>query len=112
SAGAENTDDAQVAADIVPVGTQVAGQVTHVAVQENQLVHKGDLIVEIDRAAYTARVKQAEAELATAQAQAHAADAQVAVTEATSRGGLESARAGVSGSSVGVGSAEAQVQAA
>jgi membrane fusion protein (multidrug efflux system) len=75
-------------------------------------VHKGDLIAQIDDADYNAKVKQAEAELATAQAQSAEADAKVQVTEATSRGGLSSARAALSGSSVGVGTAEAQVAAA
>jgi membrane fusion protein (multidrug efflux system) len=110
--GEESTDDAQVAADIVPIGTRVAGQIVTVNVQENQLVKKGDPIAEIDDADYTAREKQAEAELLTAQAQAQAADAQVQVTEATSRGGLASARAMLTGTSAGVGSAAAQGDAA
>jgi membrane fusion protein (multidrug efflux system) len=110
--GKENTDDAQVSADVVPIGTRVAGQVTIVHIQENQLVKKGDPIADIDDADYTAREKQAEAELATAEAQAQAADAQVQVIDATSRGGLASARAMVSGSSAGVSSAAAQADAA
>lgn len=112
TAGQEDTDDAAVAADMVPVGTRVAGQIVKVHVQENQLVHKGDVIAEIDPADYAARVKQAEAELASQQAQAAAADAQVAVTEAGSRGGLSSARAALAGSTVSVSSAEAQLAAA
>ena len=84
--GEEGTDDAQVAADMVPVGTRVAGQIVRVNVTENQLVHKGDVIAEIDPADYAAHVKQAEADLASQQAQAAAADAQVAVTTAGSKG--------------------------
>ena len=42
TAGEEGTDDASVMADMVPVGTRVAGQIVKVHVQENQLVHKGD----------------------------------------------------------------------
>jgi membrane fusion protein (multidrug efflux system) len=112
TANQESTDDAQVSADVVPVGTRVAGPVVRVDIQENQLVKKGDVLAEIDDADYAARARQAEAEVATAQAQASAADAQVQVVEATSRGGLLSARAMVSGSSAGVGSAAAQAQAA
>src|SRR5580704_12158777 len=110
--GKEGTDDAQVSADIVPIGTRVAGQVVSVHIHENQLVKKGDPIAEIDDLDYTARAKQAEAELATAVAQAQAADAQVNVTEAMSRGGLASAKAVVNGSSAGVSSAGAQADAA
>jgi membrane fusion protein, multidrug efflux system len=110
--GEEGTDDAQVMADLVPIGTRVAGQVVKVAVKENDLVKKGQLIVVIDPADYEARVKAAEADLASQVAQAQAADAQVAVVEAGSKGGLASARAQLSGVTLGVGSAEAQVLAA
>jgi membrane fusion protein (multidrug efflux system) len=110
--GKESTDDAQVSSDIVPIGTRVAGRVVGVDIKENQLIKKGDPIAEIDDADYVAREKQAEAEVATAEAQAQAADSQVQVIEATSRGGLVSARAMVTGSSAGVGSAAAQADAA
>jgi membrane fusion protein (multidrug efflux system) len=112
TAGEEGTDDAQVAADLVPVGARVAGQVVKVHVQENQLVKKGDLLVELDPADYSARVKQADADLASQRAQATAADAQVAVIAAGSKGGLTSARAALAGSAVSVGSADAQLLAA
>lgn len=112
TAGEESTDDAQVGADVVPVGLRVGGLVTKVFIQDNQLVKKGDPLAEIDDADYRAREQQAEAELATADAQANAADAQVQVVEATSKGGLASARAMLSGSSAGVGSALAQAESA
>ncbi len=108
TAGEQDTDDAQVTADTVPLGTRVSGQVIKVHIIENQLLKRGQLIAEVDDADYKAKVKQAEAELATAQAQAQAADAQVRVVEANAQGGLLSAKAAVSGSSVGVGSAAAQ----
>ncbi|HEX4461558.1 MAG TPA: hypothetical protein VIA18_26445, partial [Polyangia bacterium] len=38
TAGEENTDDAQVMADMVPVGTRVAGQIVKVHVIENERV--------------------------------------------------------------------------
>jgi membrane fusion protein (multidrug efflux system) len=112
TAGEESTDDAQVGADVVPVGLRVGGLVTKVFIQDNQLVKKGDPLAEVDDADYLAREKQAEAELATADAQANAADAQVQVVEATSKGGLASAKAMLSGSSAGVGSAVAQAESA
>jgi membrane fusion protein (multidrug efflux system) len=111
-AGKEDTDDAQVTVDLVPVAARVAGAVARVPIVENQRVAAGDVMVELDPADYAAKVKQAEAELAIARAQATAADAQVNVVVASSRGGLTSAQAAVSGSTVGVGAAEAQVAAA
>jgi membrane fusion protein (multidrug efflux system) len=112
TAGLESTDDAQVSADMVPVGTRVAGQIARVLIQENQTLKKGDVIAQLDDADYTAKVKQAEAELASAGAQAAAAEAEVRIVQATSKGGLTSARAAYSGSSVGVASARAQIEAA
>jgi membrane fusion protein (multidrug efflux system) len=110
--GEESTDDAQVSAEIVPIASRVQGMVTKVVIHENESVKAGQLLVQIDDADYQARVKKAEAELATADAQAQAADAQVSVVEASSKGGLTSARAAYSGSSVGVASADAQIASA
>jgi len=112
TAGLQSTDDAQVSADLVPIGTRAAGQVVQIAIAENQAVKKGDLIAKIDSADYRAKVTQAEAELASADAQSAAADAQVQIVEATSKGTLSSAKAAYSGSSVGVASADAQHAAA
>jgi membrane fusion protein (multidrug efflux system) len=111
TAGHEDTDDAQIAADMVPVATRVAGAVAHVHIKENQLVKRGDLLIEIDPSDYDARVQQAEAELATAKAQAAGAEAQVEIVDATSKGGLVSARAALSGTTAGVQSATAQLAA-
>jgi membrane fusion protein (multidrug efflux system) len=80
--GDESTDAAQVEADVVPIAPRVAGAVLRVHVNDNQLVEKGDLLLEIDPADHAARVRQAEADLATAGAQAAAADAQILVARA------------------------------
>jgi membrane fusion protein (multidrug efflux system) len=111
TAGREDTDDAQIAADMVPVATRVAGAVARVHIKENQQVKRGDLLIEIDPSDYDARVQQAEAELATAKAQAAGAEAQVEIVDATSKGGLVSARAALSGTTAGVQSATAQLAA-
>jgi membrane fusion protein (multidrug efflux system) len=112
TAGRESTDDAQVAADLLPVSARVGGLLQSVAIHENQSVKAGDLIAQIDPAEYQARLRQAEAELESAQAQAAAADADVAIVTARSTGGLSSARAAYSGSSVGIASADAELAAA
>lgn len=112
TAGEEETDDAQVTADVVPVSAKVGGTVKAVPIKENDPVKQGQLLIELDDEDYRARERQAEAELETARAQAQAAEAQVAVTEASSRGGLEAAKAVVSGSALSVSGAEAQVASA
>ncbi|MEB2310519.1 MAG: HlyD family secretion protein [Sorangiineae bacterium] len=112
TANRENTDDATVESDVVPVSARVGSLVLTVRVTDNQIVKQGDVLVELDERDLSARVKQAEAGVATAKAQAAAADAQVTVAEATAKGGLTSAKAGVYGSAELVTSASAQIAAA
>jgi len=112
SHGVETTDDAQVEADIVPISTRVSGSVWAVQVHDDQVVKKGELLLEIDRRDYEEKVHGAEAELAAASAQVSAADAQVAIVDASSRGNLSAARAALSGSSALVGGASAQISSA
>ena len=108
----ESTDDAQVGADLVDISPQISGRVKRVAVTENQQVRPGDVLVEIDDVEFSARVRQATAELQIARAQADAAEAQVRIALASSRGGLSSAEAMVAESSRGVTEASAQIAAA
>ena len=112
SAGRENTDDAQVGTDMVPLAARVAGLVLEVPVKDNQAVKKGALIARLDPADYEAKVLQADADLRAARAQADAADAQVRIVAASSRGGLSSARAALSGTAASVAGADAQIEAA
>ena len=110
--GKENTDDAQVDADVVPIAARVGGAVLKVSVVDNQQVKKGQLLVEIDPRDLKAKVDQSEADVAAAKAQAAAADSQLNIVAATSKGGLSAARAALSGSSASVLSASAQIDAA
>jgi membrane fusion protein, multidrug efflux system len=112
TAGRENTDDAQVAADMVPISARVGGNVVGVPVVDNQAVKKGDLLAQIDPTDYQNRVKIAEAEVQASKAQAEAADAQMRIVEASSQGGLSTARAALSGTASSVAGAAAQIEAA
>jgi membrane fusion protein (multidrug efflux system) len=112
SAGRENTDDAQVGTDMVPIAARVGGLVLEVPVKDHAAVKRGDLIARLDPADYEARIQQAEADLAATKAQADAADAQVRIVAASSRGGLSSARAALTGSAASVAGADAQIEAA
>ncbi len=55
------TRDGRVRANIVTVAADVSGQVANVAVRDNQVVKKGDLLMQIDPAHYRVAVRQAEA---------------------------------------------------
>ncbi len=68
NAGYETTDNAQIDADIIPIRSSVTGYVKHVYFKDNQFVHKGDLLIEIDDQEFQARVIQATAALENAKA--------------------------------------------
>jgi membrane fusion protein (multidrug efflux system) len=64
----EDTDDAYVGGDVTVIASKVAGYVQTVAVGDNQLVHRGDLLVKIDDRDYRAAVAKAEASVGAARA--------------------------------------------
>ena len=100
TAGRESTDDAQVAADIVPVSARASAAWSRAcAIHENQLVKSGDLLVEIDAADYAARVAAGRGRAGDrAGAGRRPPTRRCTIVEATSKGGLASARAALAGS--------------
>jgi multidrug resistance efflux pump len=63
------TRDGKVRADVINVAADVSGIVMRVAVRDNQLVHKGDLLFTVDRERYLLALQQANARLAATRAQ-------------------------------------------
>ncbi|HEX4418872.1 MAG TPA: HlyD family secretion protein [Kofleriaceae bacterium] len=108
----QNTDDAQVEADVVPLAARVGGVIKTARVHDNQIVKAGDVLFEIDPADLDVEVARSEAELEAARAQQAAADAQVAVVQSSSTGGLSSARAALTGAGASVRSADEATRAA
>ncbi|PWB33679.1 efflux transporter periplasmic adaptor subunit [Pseudomonas sp. SDI] len=62
------TRDGRVRADIINVAADVPGYVVDVPVRDNQLVKKGDVLMQIDPAHYEVAVKQAQALVASRKA--------------------------------------------
>src|SRR5262247_1795271 len=62
----EETDNAQVSADIIPVIPRVAGYVSRVMVSDNQQVKRGDTLLILDDRDYKIKVDQAEGALEAA----------------------------------------------
>jgi len=109
AAGRESTDDAQVDAHITPIAARVGGTVLRVAVEANQEVDTGAVLVEIDTRDYMVALERARAELADAEAAATAARVGVPITsttassnEVTARGGVEQAESAYLESQQGV----------
>lgn len=63
----EHTDDAFIAGHVTSVSAQVAGRVVEVAVEDNQQVKAGDVLVRLDTATFQAKVNQSRADLAEAE---------------------------------------------
>ena len=80
------TENAYVSGHVHPVSSRIAGVVTRVLVDDNQLVKAGDLIAELDPADQHVKVEQIEAQIASAEQQVLQADAQVAQVRAQASG--------------------------
>jgi membrane fusion protein (multidrug efflux system) len=80
-----STDDAYVNGHVTFVAARVPGQVLKVMVDDNNAVHKGDLLVELDKEPYEVQVEVKQAALARAQAD-------LGVAKAHARGILALAR--------------------
>jgi len=76
----ESTDDAFVDGYVSLVSARVPGQVQRLLIADNQLVKKGDVLVQLDPSDYEASVAQAQAELVAAQGQLAQSLAQLAVS--------------------------------
>ena len=105
----EDTDDAQVDGNLYQVSSRVTGQVIHVDVEEQQFVHAGDPIAEVDPKDYQVALEQAEANLADAQAQYEQATVNVPITNVQVSTTIQTSSSDVLGSQASVEQAEAQV---
>ena len=97
----EETDDAQIDANISPVIPRIAGYITEVRVTDNQKVKKGDTLIILDNRSEVIQVEQAEAML-------NAAKSNLSVAQATTA----YSRANVSSTEANISTAEAQIEAA
>ena len=77
-----STENAYIKADVVEVAAQVSGQVTAVHVIDNQQVHKGDPLFDIDPAPFRIALARAQADLAQAMQSAREDNADVAASRA------------------------------
>lgn len=97
----EETDDAQISADISPVIPRISGYVTDVKVGDNQWVKKGDTLLVLDNRDYIIKLEQAQAALATSQSTLNSA-----------RASTSAAKANVATSKASIGLIDAQIEAA
>ena len=96
----EDTDDAQVSADISPVIPRIAGYITDIRVSDNQHVKKGDTLMVLDDRDYVIKVEQAEAALQIAKSSLN-----------TAKATTTAAKANIATSQASVGTVDAQIEA-
>src|SRR5580698_9927486 len=80
-----STDDAYVNGHVTFVAARISGQVARVLVDDNNRVHKGDILARIDKEPYEDAVAVKKAAVITAKADLQAAIAAVHGTEAQAR---------------------------
>ena len=107
----EDTDDAQVDGNLYQVSARVAGQVTHVYVNEEQLVKAGQPIADVDPSDYQVSLEQAEANLANARAEYLQATANVPITNVNVRTTVTTSGQDVQSNAASVAQAQANAQA-
>jgi membrane fusion protein (multidrug efflux system) len=108
----EDTDDAFIDGNIMPVGTKVAGVIQTIHVNDNQVVNAGDVLAEIDARDIQAKLEQAKATLESARAEADSARTNVDLIRANTAAMLSQAQAGVELAIAGVETAQSQVASA
>jgi membrane fusion protein (multidrug efflux system) len=110
--GRESTDDAQIDSHVTQVSARVGGTIAKVAVDDNQTVDAGAMLVQLDPRDYQVAVDRARAELADAEAAAQAAQTSVPITSTTASSNITTARGGVAQAQSGIVAAEHEVAAA
>ena len=73
----QSTDDAFVEGRLVSIAPRVSGPIVKLFVNDNQIVKKGQLLLEIDPNDYEVKLEQTEAKLAEAKAQLQSSEQQV-----------------------------------
>ena len=108
----ESTDDAQVDGHINSISARISGHVIKLNVLDNQYVHAGDVLVEIDPADYQVAYERAKADFADAQAAAEAAGVTVPITSVNTSSQVSATEADVASARAGIQVAKQQFEAA
>jgi membrane fusion protein (multidrug efflux system) len=101
-----STDDAYIDGHVVQISPQVPAPVIALHVNDNQLVRKGDLLVELDETDYQVALQQQQAQLVSAQGKVAQAQAQLAQAKAS----VEQAAAEVDSAQVSLDNATADLK--
>jgi membrane fusion protein (multidrug efflux system) len=102
------TDDAYTDGNAITMAPKVSGYVVNLAVNDNVYVHRGDLLVVIDKRDYQAKVDEAQAQVGLAKAQLHAAEVQLDIARVQYPAQFRQAKAQTSSAEANLRQAQAQ----
>ena len=108
----ESTDNAVIDGDVVQISPRIGGAVLALAVSDNQLVRKGDMLLTIDARDYETAAASARAALANAEAQAAKSRVNQNFGLTTTTANLDQAQAGVESARASVSQSQSQMIAA
>jgi membrane fusion protein, multidrug efflux system len=105
----QETDNAYVAGDINPINARIAGTVISVAVQDNQVVSPGTILIQLDPRDAEIALQQAKAALEVARSQANVAQSNIGVVATNAQGQTTQAQGTIDAAAATVSGAESQV---
>ena len=108
----ESTDDAQIDGHLMPLSARISGYIVKINVDDNQYVHKGAVLAEIDPSVYQVAVDKAKADLADAEATAQALNINVPIATVSTSSQVSASEAEVENAQAGVSAAQQQSDAA
>lgn len=82
SGRSRSTENAYINADVVSVAAQLSGRVVAVYIKDNQHVHKGDALFDVDMQPFAIALERAQADLAQARQNARQDNAEVVAARA------------------------------
>ncbi len=108
----ESTDDAQIDGHLNSISARVSGHVLKLLVDDNQLVHAGQPLVQIDPQDYQVALDRAKADYADVSAMADAARVNVPITSVSTSSTVSSTQADAENARAGIAFAKQQYEAA
>ncbi|HLK68577.1 MAG TPA: HlyD family secretion protein [Bryobacteraceae bacterium] len=91
----ESTDDAQIEAHLDPISPRVEGTILKVYVENNQTVHAGDPLVDLDPRDFEVALNQIKAALSQAQSQVTAQQPNVPITQVENTANISTSESSV-----------------
>jgi multidrug efflux system membrane fusion protein len=112
---APRTDDAEVFANLIGIAPEVNGRIVRIDVKDNQLVHQGDVLFEVDPIPYELALQSARSRQAALEGQIRDLERSIGSEQSAvdvAKAGGRSAEAHIAGTEAAAAAARAQVDAA